>query len=211
MFIFSCVTVYLLCTGSFYLCYRAKEKIRLPNKNRYAHLYNISVMVYIFIVTIGISLLPSLMKNMLNYTLPTIWILTASLIGILFGLYYVKFEMWLCKSQKSIPLAGKKCPNIICLIVIVIAILEEIMFRGFVNEIAFLASRKLSIIFILLGIVAFGLSHLYAGWIQFLSKTIFASAMTTFYILTGGIIIPAISHAVFNYQVVKKYPHRFNN
>lgn len=168
--------------------------------------YFASIIVNLIIILIGLTLQPNLLACMFKYevALP-IQIITLGL-GICFGIYFIKFEAWLCKTSNVFKESVFKTPTIILIAVILVGLLEEIIFRGLVTEIAFIIGGKLAILFIFFGIISFGLSHLFLGWIQFVSKTIFSIVLASFYILTGNMLIPMLSHGVFNYFVAKRYP-----
>lgn len=94
----------------------------------------------------------------------------------------------------------------IVMLVLIISILEEILFRGVINQIALEMKSNYKIILVLAGVMSFGISHLFSGWQQLVSKLIFSCLMAILFFISGTILAPIISHAIFNFCVVKKYP-----
>jgi Type II CAAX prenyl endopeptidase Rce1-like len=86
------------------------------------------------------------------------------------------------------------------------AMLEEIVYRGVLVQIAITeASRWATVPLLLIAVVAFGVSHLPFGWSQALAKlplSILAMAAT---LATGTIVAAVIGHVLFNYRVWLHY------
>ena len=127
-----------------------------------------------------------------------------SVAAILFGMYYAIVEAWVCGIKQSNFKQNEQNFKFIIMIVI-IGVFEEILFRGVINEIALSVKNDFKIIFILAGIISFGVSHLFSGWLQCISKTIFSSFMALFFILSGTVLVPLFAHATFNFCITKKY------
>jgi membrane protease YdiL (CAAX protease family) len=127
-----------------------------------------------------------------------------SFFAILFGICYAAVEVWIYGiKQFNIKKNEQKFKFII--IVIAIGVLEEILFRGVINEIAISIKNNFKIILILAGTISFGVSHLFSGWLQFIFKTILSCFMTLFFILSGTVLVPVLAHAVFNFCIAKRY------
>ena len=99
---------------------------------------------------------------------------------------------------------------------IALAILEEIIFRGFLLTIfiEFVHPYPLQIIGVLMTIVIFGLSHLLNGNAQMKSKIFFASLTTLSFCLLKTVIAPIIAHIYLNsiaYSLSKKEPATANS
>ena len=95
----------------------------------------------------------------------------------------------------------KKLQNCSLFILIVIAICEEIVFRGFLTEIAIDASSITFIRWLLLGIFIFffGMAHIFLGWMQVTLKMIFGFLSLVSYFSKGTILAPITMHVLLNY------------
>lgn len=138
-------------------------------------------------------------KNLSSF-LPTsfsfmtlIWIvvLSALCLFIDFGLYYVLYR------KVKVSTVSQKNLAIVVLVVILIPIMEEILFRGLLrNALELLTPNK--VIFILLSSFAFSLNHIIYSRYNVFSKFIWGIILGGAYVLTGNIAIPIISHIINN-------------
>lgn len=177
-------------------------------------LYLISLILNSFILTFGLFLHPEYFKAMVMLKHSYLFLFLITLLAAYGAIHYVKFESWLYKAflsslrkQRSISLFGNPLNKNMGFrkthfyydtpILIFAGMTEEIIFRGF-------AYHKHTLLFI--ATIAFGFSHIFAGWLQCLSKTILSLFLTLFLIISGTIIIPAFAHALFN---VCAYRHAY--
>lgn len=77
--------------------------------------------------------------------------------------------------------------------------MEEIIFRGFLWQLALLMpSRLLTYLVLVLSVILFGASHISMGRGQFLSKTILGIFCLTPVLLTQCILPAILIHVIFN-------------
>lgn len=83
--------------------------------------------------------------------------------------------------------------------VIIVAIAEEFLFRGYIVFVAkALPSVWLTILVILAGILLFALSHLSNSWDEFKSKLPLSLLTMLGYLITGTLITPIVTHVILN-------------
>lgn len=89
-------------------------------------------------------------------------------------------------------------------IVTIVAVLEEMIFRGFLLNLCFaLETRYLITIAVLGTILFFALSHIHFGWPHVLAKFPLG-VLTTIIALSSGTVLPAIvAHVMFNFRAWK--------
>lgn len=203
--IFNYFVIYLLCTGSFYITYKVQTKLHVKNFTYLGRLYSTGLFVDILIIAFGFYLQPNLIFILFKFNTDG-FVTIVSLMGLIFGIAYVKFEELLYRTPKYFDQNKGSLSTGMLVIVTTIGILEEIMFRGFLSEISLLNNGKIELVLIFFGTIAFGLSHLFISWVQFFSKTLFSISMISLYFITGSILAPILAHASFNYLIAKKYP-----
>jgi hypothetical protein len=88
--------------------------------------------------------------------------------------------------------------------IIITAVLEELIYRGFLVKVCFLLPNSFLIGIALVGIIlAFSLAHIQFGWPHVLAK-LPLSTLTMIIVLALGTVLPAIvAHIVFNISVWK--------
>lgn len=84
-------------------------------------------------------------------------------------------------------------------LLVVIAVFEELIFRGFLVSACFLLTNNFWIAIAVIGLVVFfALSHIFFGWLQAIAK-LPLSILTTISVLASGSVLPAIfAHITFN-------------
>lgn len=185
-----------------------QQKIFHNKEKNYIQTYWLSLATNMFILFGGACLNTQLIQALYSHhTISNTLIEISS--GALFGILYVYFEAGLYSTQMKARV--KPTSAIILMVIILLGLSEEILFRGYVNEIAMNIGGKKMLLLILFGTVAFGLSHLFTSWLQFFSKLIFSCCMTLFFILSGSLVMPMTAHAFFNFWVIKKYPLKLSS
>lgn len=91
---------------------------------------------------------------------------------------------------------------------LIIAVCEEIIFRGFLVNIALHTSSYISMwgLFMIFAFF-FGLSHIFVGWMQVGLKMVFGILALGSYLFTGTIIAPILMHILLNsfaYREIKR-------
>lgn len=86
-----------------------------------------------------------------------------------------------------------------------LGVLEELIFRGFLLDIFkhFVESHLLKILFIVIGILVFGASHLLNGYAQMKSKAFFAALATFSALLCDSLVAPIVAHLYLNHVAYK--------
>lgn len=85
-----------------------------------------------------------------------------------------------------------------------IAILEEIIFRGYLLTMCFWLPRYLSYPTMILLIIIFGVKHIHARSREFLGKSFLAIITTVQTLVLGNVIAAAITHGYLNYYVYQQ-------
>lgn len=79
------------------------------------------------------------------------------------------------------------------------AVVEETVFRGVWYDVALRAHAPvLRLAALALGVLAFGLAHLFFGWNQVLAKLPLSLAATVAVAVTGTVLAPVLGHVLFN-------------
>lgn len=91
--------------------------------------------------------------------------------------------------------------------VILVALFEEVIFRGFLAQLA-LANKSFSIFMFLLifSVLVFGFSHITLGWIQVLKKMFMGLILLLTTLIFGSITSAIIAHAILNGYAWKHNP-----
>lgn len=203
--IFAIISLYFLCTGSFFLSYKFVSKIN--GQHSFSSIYLGSLVVNTFILVLGLNILP----NLIGKLFPPIslgWFCFLFLASYLFAYLFLRFEMALYRTSFiSIPTVSA---GIFPVILALIGVLEEIIFRGLLNGCISFLHKTLFYPLTIFAIFSFAISHLFFGWIQFFSKLTLSFCMTGFYFVTGNIWLSLFCHSFFNFWVAKKFPyHRY--
>lgn len=83
---------------------------------------------------------------------------------------------------------------------LITAILEELIYRGFLLGLAMQLPTTVLIVAILSLSIIFGAAHIFLGWHQVLYKTLFAIVLNFFVLLLGSVLVAVIAHLFFNWQ-----------
>jgi uncharacterized protein len=82
-------------------------------------------------------------------------------------------------------------------------IAEELLYRGFfVFYISSFLPHLNIVALVLVASAIFGLMHLYQGWRGVASTTVSGMLLTTLYVVTGSLLLPAVIHSLGNLQAV---------
>jgi membrane protease YdiL (CAAX protease family) len=80
-----------------------------------------------------------------------------------------------------------------------VAVLEEILFRGwFVQASRLSGSLTMQLVILVLSVLAFGLLHLQFGVIQVLAKLPLGALALAAALITGTVLAPIVAHMLFN-------------
>jgi uncharacterized protein len=84
-------------------------------------------------------------------------------------------------------------------------ICEEVIFRGFLLSVARQELKLGLLVALLLSSVLFGVNHLYQGTAGVLQSTLIGFLLGLVAILTGGLLLPMLLHALIDLQVLLMY------
>ena len=83
-----------------------------------------------------------------------------------------------------------------------IAVLEELVFRGFLLSACLQVNSTAGATVAIVGLVAaFGLSHIWFGWIHVLAKLPLGAIATIAVLWIGGVVVSVVAHLVFSLRV----------
>lgn len=199
------IVIYFLCTGSYFISFKLRSKFSRVKTQREFSFYEVNLLTNIAVIGIVMFVQPTLLFHLFGNLNFSLFLGTILIVSFFLGMLYVDFEAWLYRAPQLIYPIQKTSPEMTAMI-ITIAVLEEILFRGIVVTISLSIGGTVAYLLIVFGTVMFGLSHLFAGWLQFYSKLIFSAFMTLLFLFSGNILAPIIAHMVFNYRVLQRFP-----
>lgn len=200
------LTIYFLCAGSFYISYRLQENLMLCSQYQRSQVYLANLIVNGTIILLTWLFNAKLLHSILNIHFYSCRFIFFTLFAMVLGSYYVTLEAKLLGLSRSIMMFHLPLNYTLLTIVLLSALVEELLFRGIMLQIAMLYGGYATVLMLLFANVAFGLSHLNWGWAQMFSKFIFSLLMTALFFLSGSILAPVLAHLIFNYRVAKLYP-----
>lgn len=122
-----------------------------------------------------------------------VWIVTSSVLclSIDFGLYYVLYR------KLKISVVSQKKFSIIILVIVLIPLMEEVLFRGLLCSALKLITYNRAI-YVLLSSIAFSLNHIIYPKHNVFSKFLWGIILGCAYVITGNIVVPITSHIINN-------------
>jgi membrane protease YdiL (CAAX protease family) len=85
-----------------------------------------------------------------------------------------------------------------------IAVLEELVFRGFLLSACARLPGIVGALAVLGVVAAFALSHIWFGWLHVIAKLPLGVVTTGCVVMIGGVVIGVVAHLVFNWRVTAR-------
>jgi len=85
-----------------------------------------------------------------------------------------------------------------------VAVLEELIFRGFLLVVCLRLPDGLTALAILGLVTAFALSHIWFGWPQVVAKLPLGVIATACVLVVGGVVVAVVTHVVFNLKITAR-------
>ncbi len=201
-------TVGMLSSGSFVIPLHVQRRIATLITD---NLIKIHVWVKAFIVLFGLMYISPLYLFSFKLAREGLSLVVGMLVGLIFVASAIFLHRYLARKKSrtdrrfsrtvaSNDAGWKKYFTQISLYeLLVIAVSEEFIFRGFLVYFAFYNADFLSRIIILCGAnFIFGFSHITMGWLQVIEKLIFGFLLLFLTLLTGTITGAIVAHCILN-------------
>lgn len=168
------------------------------------------IILYYLIIVISLGLIDEV--NILSsLPLKLNWIILIS-IPLSFIILFLELVPSILKAKLmnyrlDIKLSDKWCgeKGTIFILVVIIAMLEEIIFRGVWYEVLVNLMNLKFYIFILLSSVFFGINHMWFGRGVFLQKIISGACFSIIYVISGNLLLVLLTHIIENIIILGRY------